>query len=133
MCGSCGATGSMVSYYEGDYIEVQYPQKGLLEPIIGKVLSVHNDWGIEIQHFFNDSIKTASTKIMWIDWSPFNCIREYPDFLIQRIDRSNPKVIAFENNSSNAINRRQQEQPQPVTIGHGWLQNPFVLQGSDNE
>jgi len=122
MCGSCGATGPMVSYEVGDYVSFTYPQKGISESAHGEIISLNDQWGIELKILSEIAEKNSSIgDILWIDWPPFSCIIEYPGFKIVRVDYSAipAKII---DNIETKINRNKS-----ITIGHGWLQKPFIL------
>jgi len=113
MCGACGG-GPIASYYEGDVVQVSYPREGIGPETIALVISVRDDWGLEL--------KFKDMSIRWFDWDHFTCTIAHPDFRIARVD---PKRLNFprDNNKSERTTNYQ------MTIGQGWLSNPCVLPG----
>mmetsp|Transcript_34411 Transcript_34411/g.38519 ORF Transcript_34411/g.38519 Transcript_34411/m.38519 type:complete len:168 (-) Transcript_34411:223-726(-) len=159
MCGSCGAAGPMVSYEPGEYIMFAYPQKGIPHCVYGFIRSINEQWGMEVQILKSKGttstppsestsitipqsqssstgssiLSSANTNILWIDWSPFACTKEFPGFMIGRVDSQKiPYDITVSTEHSNEEKQKQQRSTIKydstiTTIGHGWLQQPFVL------
>ena len=120
MCGGCSSAGPIVSYMEGDYIRLTYPQSGIHKQHFGKVLSIDDQFGVEAQVIPVDDHETmkVTSRIVWIKWAPFVFVSCYPGFFCTRL-RTAPPVV-----------RQKLEQERDIaglSIGHGWLKEPFVL------
>ena len=134
MCGACGSAGPMVSYEKDDVVQIMHPVIGIAEPRVAKVVSVDDEWGLQLM-FVDATIK-------WIEWEPFACVIEHPNFSIGRILPENfildstveAEVEATTSNGEDTSETpgkgkkgMRQIETEYVTIGKGWLKTPFVL------
>mmetsp|Transcript_35025 Transcript_35025/g.41804 ORF Transcript_35025/g.41804 Transcript_35025/m.41804 type:complete len:132 (+) Transcript_35025:142-537(+) len=124
MCGACGASGPIASYYDGDVVRITCPEIGIDDGSIAKVMSIRNDWGIELK--FQDSV------VKWVSWDPFTCRVEYPKFSIVRVRSSlfvELLVPLLEDSaeSSTGSDSKSSSSGEMITIGQGWLKEPCIL------
>jgi len=111
MCGACGASGPIASYYEGDVVEITHPPIDERETI-AKVVSVNDEWGIEL-------LFSASGSVKWVEWEPFTCRVKHPEFRIARVDEGLFEMTQRPEEGKGGYDN--------VTIGQGWLKKPYVL------